>query len=266
MANQSIALPLYFDAVPANDPQWTQLGPQPDVLGIFDDMSKLRQVHGTVRPELSKIFGYVDTATGTVPQATVVDKITAWFTQFPDLDGIFFDEGPPQNSANPAKTEDPTFMQYYYDLYPQVQQIADSVNPGGGQKLLMLNAAGCRDELVLTACAMAVLVEKESASYFGGWWNGASEPWWVSQPDPSRIVHVVHSCPDFESMCQVVAWSRVRNAGNIYVYDGTSASYGHLPAYWSQEKDSVSSPNACKPIADTIAALQTALNACQAIK
>ena len=141
-------------------------------------------------------------------------------------------------------------MQYYYDLYPQVQRIADSLHPGGGTKLLMLNCAGCRDASVLNACDLAVLVEKESTSYLGGWWNGASEPWWTTQPDPARIVHVVHSCPDLQTMCQVVAASKARNAGNIYVFNGNSSSYSHLPAYWTQEKEAVSSVDACKPLED----------------
>ena len=75
MVNQSIALPVYFDAMPANDPSWLQLGAPPDTLAIFDDQTKLQEVYATVRPLVSKIFGYVDTATGTVPATTVVGLV-----------------------------------------------------------------------------------------------------------------------------------------------------------------------------------------------
>ena len=33
--------------------------------------------------------------------------------------------------------------------------------------------------------------------------------------------------------------ARRRNAGNVYVFDGDSSSYDHLPSYWKEEREEV---------------------------
>src|SRR6185369_11690177 len=40
-------------------------------------------------------------------------------------------------------------------------------------------------------------------------------------------------------VCRTVQQSKNRGAGRVYVFDGTSGAYDHLPSYWNQQVSTV---------------------------
>jgi hypothetical protein len=226
-----IALPAFFEPSQPNDPVWDKLAEGRDIveIAVFDDMDLLEGVKSKVVRAHIDPYGYVSTKTGTVPREIYEPVIDAWFERFRDLRGIFVDEGPPQDSENPAEKESQKILDYYEAVFDYIRR-----KPGPAR--VMLNCAGCRDVRVLDRCDYAVIVEKDFAHYNDpSWWNGASRPWWTDPPHHKRLAHVVYNVLTADDMRTVLALAQQRAATWAYAFDGDSGSYNRLPPYWTEE-------------------------------
>src|SRR5690348_15549325 len=61
-----------------------------------------------------------------------------------------------------------------------------------------------------------------------------SPSWWTNPQYTDRISHTIVESPPSD-LLSLLDLSGRRNAGNVYVYDGTTSNYGMLPSYWDQE-------------------------------
>lgn len=218
-----------------------------------------------------RVLGYIPTDDGTAAnsaptldgsakaaQRTLADLtsfVDLWYSHFNVLvtsngvpvqpDGIFFDEGPypwrftgcQQNTMPPTLCQD--VKNFYSALYQYVKTKPTNHN------LVLLNAAGYSetDDWIMTrpAADIALLWEATATQYLANF--PAQPPAWWTNPlyAPDRVAHTVYDCasplPPVNSpqLCQVVAQSKLRGAGHLYVYDGNSSAYNHLPPYWKQE-------------------------------
>lgn len=175
-----------------------------------------------------KILGYVSTRSGGRDRQAIDADIQSWFNRYPtQLDGIFFDEGP---------VFDNTTQQFYTTL------INDFKTGRPANNTVLLNAAQFPNEWVMQVADSVILWEEKQSAYLnqytaigaGGSVVGVPA-WWTNPQYINRIIHVVWNCPTAAEMRNIVALSQSRGAGNVYVYDGNSSAYNHLPAYWPEE-------------------------------
>jgi hypothetical protein len=218
-----------------------------------------------------RVLGYVptDDATQAVPNAPILSGqprqsyrtladikgyVDHWYRLCPNLDGIFFDEGPaayrftgltlgpPATTIPPGWTVVAEVQQFYVDLYNHVKAKA----PLGTH--VILNASEFMDEWVMglpthpPVADTVELFEGECAKYEHRY---TAQPWIGGYP-VARILHVIHTCrgyrclSDRDEMIRMVALAQERGAGNVYVFDGTSSAYNELPTYWTDEVAAVS--------------------------
>jgi hypothetical protein len=174
---------------------------------------------------------------------TYVDR---WYAL--PLDGIFFDEGPDPESfekqgINPFPH--PPVHAFYQAIFDHVKGVTA---PGG--KLVMLNdavlagnawSATANDALdhmnwVMQTSDIVVSWEADADAFEANYNNRA----WLANFPPERFAHVVHTCKDPPAetgrrMARIVEKSKQHGAGFVFVYDGTSNAYDHLPPYWDLE-------------------------------
>ena len=172
-----------------------------------------------------KVLGYIATANanGTVTQqqicTTGTGVVDQWYAYIPDLDGIFFDEGPVANST--------AIAQFYQGIY----QCVKAKHPTA---VVLLNAAGFNDPnggWLTSACDIAMFIEDTFASYSAGF---SPASWWGKFP-PKRVMHTIHNRQQAQ-LYRALQLAKRRGAGYVYVFDGSSAAYDHLPAYWCEEQ------------------------------
>jgi Spherulation-specific family 4 len=232
-----ITLPAYFDAAGPNDSVWNQLGDgfQVVVEAWFDDQNVLASVYNKYYPgppqsqSYIPCYGYVSTKRTMVPLPNVKAEIISWFDRFPTLDGVFVDEA---DILDEQLSDE--ILEYYRDIY-------QSVKAKSADASVRLNCPGCKDERLMQACDAPVLVEQNYTQYLNpSWWEGASRPWWRQYEGACHIVTEVTTKDEMLQVCDLVAQ---RGARNIYVYDGTSASYDHLPCYWNEELQRIGATN-----------------------
>ncbi len=220
-----------------------------------------------------RVLGYVptDSATQAVPNAPILSGqprqsyrtladikgyVDHWYRLCPNLDGIFFDEGPaayrftgltpgpPATTIPPGWTVVAEVQQFYVDLYNHVKAKA----PLGTH--VILNASEFMDEWVMgppshpPVADTVELFEGECAKYE----HRYRAQTWISKYPVDRIIHVIHTCrgyrclSDRDEMIRMVALAQERGAGNVYVFDGTSSAYDKLPTYWTDEVTAVLDP------------------------
>ncbi len=203
--------------------------------------------------------------------AEVEGEVDRWKMLCPKLDGIFFDVGPEPDVFTGTATLNGPIAQCVKDFYGTIYQYAKTAfapaRPGhpvlGGNPdgTVFLNASqyepddgGWIMDGPSRACDVANLWEVGIAAYTTTQPRPTnvypSDPpsWWTdTRSAPYRIAHVVYSVPDEVNqnqadMRRVVALSRQRLAGYVFVYDGTPAAYDHLPPYWAVEVAALDSP------------------------
>jgi hypothetical protein len=185
-----------------------------------------------------KVLGYIPTKDG----AGVVDPggnpwrtedaIRKYVDRWYDLaqpDGIFFDEGPYPNLVPVTDA----VKSFYKNIFSYVKG-----KVGGRGNTVMLNAAGFEDSWVMDAADIVILWEETAAAYKDRFDSYAFRAPWIKNNPPERVAHVIHSCPQ-GNLHDMIALSKQRKAGHVYVFDGTSSSYQRLPSYWEDEMAAV---------------------------
>lgn len=180
-----------------------------------------------------------------------------WYTLFAPAtpDGIFLDEGPEPFRFNGRDTPGPpvadALRAFYVDLFGHVHTYDGSSSE---PQIVMLNAAfytenvdwvlGTGAGLSSPAADIALLWEETAAKYLQtgpppNHYPDSPPSWWTDPAYvPDRIAHTVYACA-LDQLCDVVMLSKQRGAGYVYVYEGNSAAYNHLPPYWSEEVTAV---------------------------
>jgi len=210
-------------------------------------------------------------------QAAIMTWINRWYQNYPQIDGIFFDMGPEQDVAIVTTN----VQDFYHSIYASAAAMTTRSHR------VLLNAAAYRGgvyadasdpqtyvesgwilDSTKQACDLAILWESEACVYFyhypppppDGVPNQSNVPtWWPTSASPDalkqRVSHTVFNCPNENDMERVVALSKDRGAGYLYVFDGPRAHYDHLaapPAYWSAElgymqSQAINNPPAAPP-------------------
>jgi hypothetical protein len=199
-----------------------------------------------------KVLGYVDTgylgspstaASGGLPTRSGDSSMQAWLGQAeadvdlwyeyygPDLDGIFFDEAPDQCGTTLAPT-------LYADGYAALDAYVKQAHPGA---LTALNPGQAVPRCFEDAADVLVTFEGSYGDYTAAASaaNGAYQPLTWTPADPQKIWHIVYGVTGQDQMEQVMALSKSRNAGYVYVTDDLLPNpYDTLPPapYWADEQ------------------------------
>lgn len=242
---QGTVVPAYFDASAPTDPAWSaleQAAASVPIVAVFDDRNVLGGVWAQVASAGIQVYGYVLSDHGQPLLAGVEAQVDAWFTQFPDLTGMFVDVGPPLDGNNPETQEPADVRAWYESVYGHVTGQHPPGRTAANAPLLMLNCGGLRDQAFVAACLDIAVWEQDYATYVkDAWWNaaiGQGGEWWQDATAlGKKVVHVVQAVPqgDQVAMQQAIGLAQSRGADCVYVYDGTSVSYGRLPTFWDAE-------------------------------
>lgn len=264
---QHLAVPAYMDPS-ADAGGWSQLsGAQSGTVGIVvanvDNgpdsaavpawASEIDQLHASG----AKVLGYVDTGylgsvvtdrpdglptraghpgiDSWIPQ--IEADVNAWYQFYgSDIDGIFFDEGTdtcgpsPQSDRYAAEYE--LLTRYVKEMHPGAMT---ALNPGTAVPRCYENSAD-------------VLVTFEGS--YGDYTGAPDSPTDAYQPlswspvDPDKIWNIVYGTATESEMEKVIALSKSRNVGYVYVTNGVPANpYDTVPSpYWSKEQALTSPP------------------------
>lgn len=174
------------------------------------------------------ILGYVTTNSG---QYDPWQDIANWYKAYTDsagthIDGIFFDVGPVIDNV--------ATQSWYTKLLDGFKRSYPAP-----YNFVFLNASQFTNEWVMQVADCVILWEKSLSDYLTSYQanNETIPPWWMKWEYRSRIAHVVYDAP-CRSRTQIqnfLQLSESRNAGLVYLFDGYTAKYDHLPSYWSDE-------------------------------
>jgi hypothetical protein len=259
---QQLAVPAYIDPV-ADSSSWLELAASPPGrVGIV--VANVANGPGS-RPEPAwtevihraqtsgqRVLGYVDTGYLGSPSPAHPDGIPtrsgafgqeAWLSQIDadiaawyqfygaDLAGIFLDEG--TGSCGPVAGSN-----QYADQYRAIRDDLRSTRPGA---LTVLNPGSPVPSCYRDAADVLVTFEGSYANYIG---SPDRQPLdyvplgWTEQ-HPDQIWHIVYGATTTGKMERVMALSRERGAGYVYVTDaGLPNPFGTLPPadYWLAEQ------------------------------
>jgi Spherulation-specific family 4 len=260
--DQQLAVPSYTD--PATDPgTWEQLttstpgrvgiavanvGNGPTDHGVSAWASVIRQAHA----KGIKVIGYVDTGylggpiaghPEGLPTRSGVTGLRAWKAQIQsdvdmwyqlygsDLAGIFFDQVPDHCGPAPSPA-------LYADVYSALSDEVKLAHPGA---MTVLNPGTAVPSCFEHAADILVTFEGSYAAYTSASTQSDSRyrPLSWSPVDPQEICHIVYGASSQEEMQQVMALSKSRRAGYVYVTDDESSNpYRTLPteSYWANEQ------------------------------
>ncbi|MFE2722104.1 spherulation-specific family 4 protein [Kitasatospora sp. NPDC059327] len=174
----------------------------------------------------TRVLGYVDTAHGTIPQATVratVDNYLRTADHRLHVDGIFFDQTPRDCGAGNAARD------YYANLRAYVQETVYAVSPQA-QDLVVDNpgtaVADCYLEPGHRTADVFVTFEGSHADYTGGWLGGNVFNYTTGyysgatlDPSGTAFWHLVYDTPDTAAMRATLDTAFTRGAGYVYATD-----------------------------------------------
>lgn len=249
---QRVVIPAFFGASSANDTDWQRiLNAGSTVEIVVVDYSMLYGSEANARARFNDlhargvlVLGYVPTHYGA---RFPVDRVFAggdgevcvndWYNTYGSayIDGIFFDQGPLDDST----------QSYYADIYETIQYY-----PGSrcryGTPCAMLNAAQFPNDWVTYVSDYLTIWELSftynSQNYITNFCPSAvASPscgssqnpngWYFSSIAP-YTTHVVYNPPGYQMTAtdvhDIVCTSRRRGWPMLYIYDGTSKDYGHL--------------------------------------
>lgn len=200
----------------------------------------------------SKVLGYVDTgylgrpisghpdglltrsgATGLGAWVTQIEAdVNAWYRFYgSDVDGVFFDEGTDVCGPTPSSDR-------YADEYHALTRYVKEAHPGA---LTALSPGTAVPQCYRNSADVLVTFEGSYEDYTGkpATPSDAYRPLNWRPVHPDRIWNIVYGVATRAEMESVVALSKSRSAGYIYVTNGTAANpYGSIPSlYWTEEQD-----------------------------
>lgn len=111
--------------------------------------------------------------------------------------------------------------------YRQLADYVHGTNPGSK---VMLNPGTYPDRQYMSIGDIVMVFENTYAKY-----AGLDVPSWVDNYPAAKFAHAIYGTPG-KLLAHVISLSRRRNAGYVYVTDGSGANpYSSLPNYWSSE-------------------------------
>ena len=194
-----------------------------------------------------KILGYVNTAGGSRASNYVTGGgdgqayITQWYNTYGGyIDGIFLDVGPARGSGT-------TLQSYYQGLHTSI--VGHSGPCASSKACVMLNASQFEQDWVLSSSVANYVVTWEKPvgagtnQYYLATGTTGFIPAAASQSptgwytDPAKVgstSHLIYGVSDsVYSIASIVCKSQSAYGGPmLYVYDGTSSGYNHLPSYF----------------------------------
>jgi len=183
--------------------------------GAKVDPAYLAQVKASQKSGLI-VLCYVDTNYTKRDASLVASEIHEAFTWY-GVNGIMLDE----------VTNDAAHVDYYLHC----RKLIKSLNP---KALVVLNPGTQVDESYLQAGDIICTFESDYSDYQ----NKYSAPTWVTKYPARRFWHIILNVPTNAEMLNVVAETKQRHAGWVYVTSATLPNpYDTLPAekYWSDE-------------------------------
>ena len=184
------------------------------------------QTFAAARARGVRVVGYVDTRYGARPIGDAETEIDHWFAWY-GVDGVFLDEVP----------SDCSLATYYDSLAARIRSHASAivvVNPG-------TNTEECT-----TGFSDVIVNFEGTAATYAAWVPSA----WTASYPRSRFWHLVYGAAGGDAS-SIVAISRQRNAGHVYVTDGAMPNpWRDLPGprLWSEELAAVAGRTAA-PVA-----------------
>ena len=186
------------------------------------------------------MIGYVFTSYGARSVAGVKADVDKYFSWYPEIKGIFFDEA--QNTAGTGNA----YINYYKDIRDYVKSKTSGnpmviINPGGNTvEAYIKNPGGPTVEGWTTD----VICTYESANYPGY----SPSSWHANYPMSSYFYHLPYKVPDAATMRSYLALAVQRNAGWVYFTDDDLPNpWDSLPSYWTAEVDAVAALSDGKP-------------------
>jgi len=170
------------------------------------------------------VVGYVYTSYGSRSLAAVESDVNNYYSWYPGLGGIFFDEA----------STDCGDEAYYATLNSYVKT-------KGGTALTILNPGTQTNQCYEPAADILLTFEGSYSQYV----NSYSPPPWVANYPASHFWHVVYATSTTSAMATAVQLSKARNAGYVYVTSATLPNpYAVLPSggYWSNELAAIAAP------------------------
>ena len=248
---QHVAVPAYIDPT-ASPASWAELTATAGTVGFIVANIENGPNYG-VDPAWSaalasehaedvKVLGYVDTGyLGTTGRLTrlgstqtsdwisqIEEDVNAWYANYgPDLSGIFFDDG--QDACGPTPGSDA-----WSDLYTFLTAYVKQNHPGA---MTVVNPGTAVPQCYQNAADVLVTFEGDYSTYINDY-----TPLSWSAVDPDKTWNIIYNVPTAADMEGVVALSKARGAGFVYVTDATLPNpYNALPepAYWGDEQAQV---------------------------
>jgi hypothetical protein len=133
--------------------------------------------------------------------------------------------------------------------YSHYQQLAEYVRARqAGGRLVILNP-GTQPANDCWMSIANILVTAESSSLADYTTNYQDQAWFHDYP-PERFWHIVYAAPGPDELVRILALSRARGAGWLYVTDlGGDNPYAAPPTYWNTEAELVASQGIQAPYA-----------------
>jgi hypothetical protein len=228
----SIAVPMYID--PSTTAPWAQMtaAAATATLLVANPNSgpgtsadpQYTQTISTAHGVSQSIIGYVHTSYGARVIGDVEADIDSWYSFYPAVDGIFFDE---------VSTDATTIPGYY-------QPIHDYVKGKTGRDIVVINPGTAIDEAFMQTADIVMNFEDTYANYTSN--SYPQNPSWFANYPPSRFWHIVLSATSVADMQDAVSLARSRNAGYVYITDqGPNTAYQQIVSgtYWQAELTAV---------------------------
>jgi hypothetical protein len=234
---QAVGIPMYIDPG-ATASAWTQVTAAAPTVALLvanpnsgpDTVvrSQYTQAIATAHAASQTIVGYVHTSYGARALSQVEADIDAWYSFYPAIDGIFFDE---------ASSDTTTISGYYSPLFTYVK------GKGNAGHTVILNPGWMVDEAFMGVADIIVTFEDTYTKYTNG--SYPTNPAWVANYPRWRFWHLVLSATSVAEMQNAVSIARQRNVGYVYVTDQAPATaYSQLVTgtYWQGELAAVVAP------------------------
>ncbi len=235
---QQMAIPMYVD--PSTSASlWTQVyAAAPTVAFLVANPASgpgtaldatYTQAIASAHAAGQSVVGYVHTSYAMRPIAQVEADVDAWYSFYPDVDGIFVDE---------TSTDATTVAPYYQPLFAHAK-----AEPGTRAHTVVINPGTMIDESFMQAADVVVTFEDTYANYTNG--SYPPNPAWTANYSRWRFWHLVLSAATTADMQNAVTIARQRNVGYVYVTDqGPATAYQQLVtgAYWQAELAAVQAP------------------------
>jgi hypothetical protein len=215
------------------------------------------------------VFGYVACNSGEADVTTVkaggagggTSGIDTWYERFPQIDGIYLDQGP-QYEASYVSSNNKTIQENYTEYSKAIR--------GNGWRVMM-EASAYPFNWILDIAEFILLWDGSVDDYenkYNGYlqgrpktcqqqpppeWCGKPPDWWCSIPDfgtttgTERIVHTIwnytpgdpHNPSDIAVITDVLTKARGRCAGSVYMTNNKDGKVLGLPPYFQQEVQAV---------------------------